>query len=74
MEGAELPILKTIPFDQVDIKVLDIEVKHAGRIFPGSRQDIRDLMSSQGYDLFANIANTDDIYVKRGYLDELNEL
>ena len=26
VEGSEFPILKTIPFDKVDIKVLDVEV------------------------------------------------
>merc|ERR1719460_1874786 len=40
VEGSEFPILKTIPFDKVDIKVLDIEVNHAGSIFPGSFKDI----------------------------------
>ena len=73
VEGSELPILRTIPFDKVDIKVLDIEIKHAGRIFSGSHEEITNWMDSQGYDLYAYIAKTDAIYVKRGYLDELNE-
>ena len=68
-----MPILQTIPFDEVDIKVLDIEIKHAGKIFPGSHQEITDLMDSKGYDLYAYIAY-DAIYVKRGFLDEINEL
>ena len=59
----------------MDIKVLDIEIKLAGKIFPGSHEDITNLMLSKGYDLYGYIGDgIDAIYVKNGYLDELNEL
>jgi hypothetical protein len=29
-------VLKTIPFDKVDIKILDIEMNHIGEIFDGT--------------------------------------
>ena len=75
VEGAELPILQSIPFEKVDIKVLDIEIKHAGTIFPGSHEDITNLMLVKGYELYGYIGDgIDAIYVKNGYLDELNEL
>ena len=74
VEGSELPILKTIPFDKVDIKVFDIEIKHAGRIFPGSYRDITKFMYSKGYEFFKQVEDVDAIYVKKGYLNELNEL
>ena len=74
VEGSEFPILKTIPFDKVDIKVLDVEVNHAGSIFPGSFKDIDDYLKSQGYDLHSIISRQDAIYVKRGFIDEINEL
>ena len=74
VEGAELPILKTIPFDKVDIKVLDIEVKHAGQIFPGSKNEIIKFMYSKGYDFLTYVSDADAIFVKKGYLNELNEL
>ena len=70
-----MPILQSIPFEKVDIKVLDIEIKLAGKIFPGTHEDITNLMLSKGYDLYGYIGNgIDAIYVKNGYLDELNEL
>ena len=74
VEGAELPILQTIPFDKVDIKVLDIEIKHAGKIFPGSKNDIIKFMHSKEYDFLTYVSDADAIIVKKGYLNELNEL
>ena len=70
-----MPILQSIPFEKVDIKVLDIEIKLAGKIFPGTHEEITNLMLSKGYDLYGYIGDgIDAIYVKNGYLDELNEL
>ena len=75
VEGSEFPILKTIPFDKVDIKVLDVEVNHAGSIFPIFLfKDIHDYLNSQGYDLHSILSRQDAIYVKRGFIDEINEL
>ena len=74
VEGSEFPILKTIPFDKVDIKVLDVEVNHAGSIFPGSFKDIDDYLKLQGYDLYSILSSQDAIYVKRGFIDEIHEL
>ena len=74
VEGSEFPILKTIPFEKVDIKVIDVEVNHAGTIFPGSFEEINDYLISQGYDLHSIIANQDAIYVKKGFVNEINEL
>ena len=55
IEGAEFPVLQTIPWDkvrfleechnsiychQVDIRVLTVETHLAGHVFPGERSDI----------------------------------
>ncbi len=74
MEGSEFPILQTIPFDKVDIKVLTIEVNHAGSIFPGSKKEIYQFMTSKGYDLHTEIAGQDALFVKKGYKKELKKL
>ena len=74
VEGSEFPILKTIPFDKVDIKVIDVEVNHAGTVFPGSFRDIDDYLKLQGYQLHSIIENQDAIYVKKGFMDEISEL
>ena len=49
IEGAEIGVLKTIPWDQVDIWVLSVETHMAGQVFPGTRDDIIDYMKSVGY-------------------------
>ena len=49
IEGAELGVLKTIPWDQVDIWVLSVETHMAGSVFPGSREEIINYMKSVGY-------------------------
>ncbi len=69
VEGAEVPILRTIPFDkvqeqrveqwnillnlllnfpQVDIRMLLIEVKHVGRVFEGTLEELEGIMFSNG--------------------------
>ena len=73
VEGSEFPILKTIPFGKVDIKVIDVEIKHAGKIFPGSFQEIDQYLKLQDYDLHSIIDEQDAIYVKKGFIDEINE-
>ena len=49
IEGAELAVLQTIPWDKVDIEVITVETKHAGEVFPGTRQDIIEYLAQQGY-------------------------
>ena len=40
IEGAEYPVLKTVPWDKVNIRCLIIEVNHAGTIFEGNQFQI----------------------------------
>ena len=54
IEGAELAVLKSIPWDKVDIKVLTVETHLAGQVFPGTRQDIIELMDSVGVFAFGD--------------------
>lgn len=72
IEGAELQVLKTIPFDKVDIRVLDVEVDHIGQVFDGSRAEFRKLLRDNGYVFYARAA-TNDVYVKKSLLKELQE-
>ena len=69
IEGAELPVLKTLPWNKISMTVLDIEVNHAGKIFPGTREDIQNFIGSQGYPLLnsgesMNI-NVDDFFYNK---------
>ena len=79
MEGSEIEILKSIPFDKVDIKVLDVEHKHLGRVFPGSFEVLNNFLISKGYEFFVETKDiigrpNDAIYVKKGFIEELNAL
>ena len=49
IEGAELQVLKTLPWDQVDIEVISVETDLAGMVMEGSREEIIEFMESVGY-------------------------
>ena len=63
VEGSELPILRSIPFKRVKIKVFSIEVAHS------NKSEIRHHMEQNGYILIHEIPpppNTfDQVYVLR---------
>ena len=73
IEGAELQVLRTLPWDKVDIEVLSVETDLAGIVMEGSRQDIIDLMKSVGYthrehryscSTVDNMPTKDDMFVR----------
>ena len=49
IEGAELQVLRTLPWDKVDIEVITVETNHAGQLFPGSTEDIRQFLEEKDY-------------------------
>ena len=79
VEGSEIQILKTIPFDKVDIKVIDVEFKNLGDIFPGTLQELDDLLLKNGYEYNVETKDpygrpNDKIYVKKGFIEELDRV
>jgi hypothetical protein len=78
IEGAELQVLRTIPWDQVDIEVLSVETDLAGKVMDGSRQEIIDLMESAGYTRFDHRNNMnpvtgkpqDDLFVRNDVIQK----
>ena len=64
IEGAEYPVLKTVPWDKVNIRCLIIEVNHAGTIFEGNQFQIRKLLKDNGYNQHQG-SNIDEIYARR---------
>jgi hypothetical protein len=52
IEGAELDVLKTIPWDRLDIRILSVEYASFG---PLGKQAYEDFMKSKGYEVFADI-------------------
>ena len=58
IEGAEFEVLKTVPWDKVDMEVLLIELIHAGSLFKGSREEIHQFLSSKNYVYLGTICMT----------------
>ena len=76
VEGSELAILKTIPFDKVDIKVIDIEYKHIGKLFPGTYLELKTFLEVNGYEFAFKIDDplgypNDVVFVKKGFIQDL---
>ena len=55
VEGAEIAILRTIPFDKYPIKIMSIEYKHS----PGGKEAITELMTSHNYQLVKQLDTVD---------------
>ena len=72
IEGAEFPVLQSVAFDEVDIKVISIEVNHLGQIFDGRRANLKTLMQQNGYEFYKSV-EIDDIWVKKGFLSSINK-
>ena len=49
IEGAEYQVLKTIPFKEVNIKLIGVEIENAGKIFNGTEADISTLLAGYNY-------------------------
>ncbi|XP_023321595.1 uncharacterized protein LOC111696271 [Eurytemora carolleeae] len=64
IEGAEFQVLKSIPWNKVDIEVLTVETNHAGQIFPGSQEELRQYMKEKGY-VLAYTVDIDDVFVRK---------
>ena len=60
-------MLRSVPWDQLDIWVVSVETHLAGHVFPGSRQDIIDFMETVGYSLVtwsSHEVEKDDLFVR----------
>ena len=67
IEGAELLVLETLPWDKLDIEVLTVETAHAGEVFPGTTEDIRQFLRDRGYVLVYTIAGQGQTGPRFGY-------
>ena len=64
IEGAELVMLQTLPWNEISMTLIDVEVNHAGAIFPGTRNDIQNFLSSHGYP-FTKSVKIDDLFYNK---------
>ena len=83
IEGVEFDVLKTVPWEKVDIEVLLIELIHAGRQSGGSREDVHHYLSSNNYVYLGTIcmngqpinilfifSAADDVFVRKNLFAE----
>ena len=57
VEGLELDILKTIPFDRIQIDTLSVEYIHG----EGGKEAYTDYMERQGYITYKDISHRDEV-------------
>ena len=57
VEGAEFPILKTIPWDKMTVKLLGIEIAHLGKVFEGTWQDVSKYLFNEDFIMIAQSTN-----------------
>ena len=67
VEGAELPILRAIPWNKINVNVISIETNSIGEVFPGSMHELRTLMFKNGFKLYQK-TSIDELYVKKSFL------
>lgn len=78
VEGNELQVLKTIPFDKIDISTLSVEYSHIGKSHgEGSRHELVTFMKSNGYKVRAKVTNrgglaNDIIFAKIGLNEDVH--
>ena len=66
IEGAELPVLKTIPWEKVKIRALLIEVNHMGKIFDGNIGDLESFLDKKGFKFYKSV-EIDNIYIAKDF-------
>lgn len=67
IEGAEIGVLNSLPWDKIHIKVMSIEVNHV------PEQEVRKIMEGNGFCLYKKtVNNIDHIYAHKEYTNACN--
>ena len=53
-----LKVLKSIPWEKVDIEVMLVELHLAGQVFPGTRKDVHLFLDDKRYVYVGTVGNT----------------
>ena len=59
-------VLKSVPWDQVDIEVIVTELVHSGEVFLGSRMDVIRYLESRNFIFVGNMF--DDFFIRKDLL------
>jgi len=84
IEGAELSVLKTIPWESVDIQVMTIETDLIGKsgVSGGSQKEARQFLISKGYSIFQHTDDfnkhtglqNNDLFIRNDILPSLGDI
>ena len=56
-------MLKTIPWEKVDIEVLTIESNHFQEVSEGNEEDVQEYLLQKGY-IFFHTVGIDQVYIR----------
>ena len=73
IEGAEFAVLNSLPWNEVNITLVSVEINHAGDIFPGTRNDIKRLLLENAFE-FVTTATIDDFYRHKSFKRNENKV
>lgn len=48
IEGAEFPVLRTVPFQDLDIRLWQVELPHLGKYFKGTYDELVEFFYKNG--------------------------
>ena len=70
IDGVDFQVLETIPWQLVDISVLEIETAALGDVFPGDWDTLASFLDDKGY-VFYKRLSIDDIFIKKDLIHKL---
>ena len=73
IEGAEFAVPNSLPWNEVNITLVSVEINHAGDIFPGTRDDIKRLLLENAFE-FVTTATIDDFYRHKSFKRNENKV
>ena len=73
IEGAEFAVLNSLPWKEVNITLVSVEINHAGDIFPGTRDDIKRLLLENAFE-FVTTTTIDDFYLHKSFKRKGNKV
>ena len=75
-----MKVLTSVPWDKVDIEVMLVELHLAGKVFPGTREDVHSFLDEKGYEykgtvgklnilsniwIYNHVVGVDDIFIRK---------
>ena len=72
IEGVEIQVLRSLPFEKLDIKVISIETNHIRTTYDGSSTNLDFLLRRNGYTRYKSVG-VDEIYVKNEFMNAIKD-